>query len=198
MRKFLTLSIFLFSFSCINPSMEDGFARLIESLKQLTASFEAIQVDQITEDMTNIITDLEYIAEDLDAYMDAMIEYQAATNAYIEATEALTAAADAATAAANGTLAELQSLSEAGNQWATIYLQIMGLSQSFSEIQAAVDNMATSEQVQAIAEQLQEMSNDLTLSIQGSDVDGDGIIHMYDKCPTLAGPESNDGCPLDN
>ena len=42
------------------------------------------------------------------------------------------------------------------------------------------------------------MSNDLTLSIQGSDVDGDGIIHKFDKCPTLAGPESNDGCPLDN
>jgi len=205
MKKFLTLSIFLFSFSCINPSMEDGFARLIESLKQLTASFEAVQVDQITEDMTNIITDLEYIAEDLDAYMDAMIEYQAATDAYVEAMEAYTtameaaaAAAQAATDAANGTLAELQSLSEAGNQWATIYLQIMGISQSFSEIKTAVDNMATSEQVQAIAEQLQDMSNDLTLSIQGSDVDGDGIIHKYDKCPTLAGPESNEGCPEGN
>ena len=202
MRKFLTLSIFLFSFSCINPSMEDGFAKLIESLKQLTASFEAVQVDQITEDMTNIITDLEYIAEDLDAYMDAMIEYQAATNAYIEATEAYTAAmeaaaeaAQAATDAANGTLEELKALSEAGNQWATIYLQILGLSQSFSEIQTAVDNMATSAQVQAIAEQLQDMSNDLTLSIQGSDVDGDGIIHSADRCPLLAGPESNEGCP---
>ena len=178
--------------------MENGFAKLIESLKQLTASFEAIQVDQITEDMTNIVTDLEYIAEDLEAYMNAMIEYQAATDAYIEATEAYAAAAQAATDAANGTLEELLSLSEAGNQWATIYLQIMGISQSFSEIQAAVDNMATSEQVAAIAEQLEDMSNDLTLSIQGSDVDGDGIIHKFDKCPTLAGPESNEGCPLGN
>lgn len=88
MKKFFTLSIFLFTLGCINPSMENGFAKLIESLKQLTASFEAIQVDQITEDMSNIVTDLEYIAEDLDAYMDAMIEYQAATDAYIEATEA--------------------------------------------------------------------------------------------------------------
>lgn len=178
--------------------MENGFAKLIESLKQLTASFEAIQVDQITEDMTNIVTDLEYIAEDLEAYMNAMIEYQAATDAYIEATEAYAEAAQAATDAANGTLEELLSLSEAGNQWATIYLQIMGISQSFSEIQAAVDNMATSEQVAAIAEQLEDMSNDLTLSIQGSDVDGDGIIHKFDKCPTLAGPESNEGCPLGN
>ena len=205
MKKFFTLSIFLFTLGCINPSMENGFAKLIESLKQLTASFEAVQVDQITEDMTNIITDLEYIAEDLDAYMDAMIEYQAATDAYVEAMEAYTtameaaaAAAQAATDAANGTLAELQSLSEAGNQWATIYLQIIGISQSFSEIQAAVDNMATSDQVAAIAQQLEGMSNDLTLSVQGSDVDGDGIIHKFDKCPTLAGPESNDGCPLDN
>ena len=198
MKKFVVLFFLSLSISCINPSMENGFARLIESLKQLTSSFEALQVDQITEDMSNIVTDLEYIAEDLDAYMNAMIEYQIATNAYFEATEAYAAAMEAATDAANGTLDELLSLSEGGNQWATIYLQIMGISQSFSEIQAAVDNMATSEQVAAIAEQLEDMSNDLTLSIQGSDVDGDGIIHMYDKCPTLAGPESNDGCPLDN
>jgi len=198
MKKFLSLSVFLLTLGCINPSMENGFSKLIESLEQLTASFEAIQVDQITEDMSNIVTDLEYIAEDLEAYMNAMIEYQAATDAYIEATEAYAAAAQAATDAANGTLEELLSLSEAGNQWATIYLQIMGISQSFSEIQAAVDNMATSEQVAAIAEQLEDMSNDLTLSIQGSDVDGDGIIHKFDKCPTLAGPESNEGCPLGN
>ena len=198
MKKFIVLFFLSLSISCINPSMENGFARLIESLKQLTASFEALNVDQITTDMESIVIDLEYIAEDLDAYLTAMIEYQVATNAYFEATEALAVATDAATDATNGTLDELQALSEGGNQWATIYLQIMGISQSFSEIQAAVDNMATSEQVQQIAEQLENMSNDLTLSIQGSDVDGDGIIHMYDKCPTLAGPESNDGCPLDN
>jgi hypothetical protein len=198
MKKFVVLFFLSLSISCINPSMENGFARLIESLKQLTASFEALNVDQITTDMESIVIDLEYIAEDLDAYLTAMIEYQVATNAYFEATEALAVATDAATDATNGALDELQALSEGGNQWATIYLQIMGISQSFSEIQAAVDNMATSEQVQQIAEQLENMSNDLTLSIQGSDVDGDGIIHMYDKCPTLAGPESNDGCPLDN
>ena len=37
MKKFLTLFVFMFTFSCINPSMENGFAKLIESLKQLTA-----------------------------------------------------------------------------------------------------------------------------------------------------------------
>ena len=40
------------------------------------------------------------------------------------------------------------------------------------------------------------MSEDIQLSIQGSDVDGDGIIHSEDECPTLAGPESNNGCPI--
>jgi hypothetical protein len=198
MKKFFTLSIFLFTLSCINPSMENGFAKLIESLKQLTASFEAIQVDQIAQDMETIVIDLGYIAEDLDSYMDAMVAYQVSMDEYHVATNAYNEAAQAAEAAAAGTLEELQALVDAGNQWAGLYIQIMGISQSFSEIQSAVDNMATSEQVQAIASQLEGMSNDLTLSIQGSDVDGDGIIHSKDKCPTLAGPESNDGCPLDN
>ena len=52
MRKFIVLFFLSLSISCINPSMENGFARLIESLKQLTASFEALNVDQISTDMT--------------------------------------------------------------------------------------------------------------------------------------------------
>ena len=198
MRKFIVLFFLSLSIGCINPSMENGFARLIESLEQLTASFEALNVDQISNDMQSIVTDLEYIAEDLDSYMDAMVAYQVSMDEYHVATNAYNEAAQAAEAAAAGTLEELQALVDAGNQWAGLYIQIMGISQSFSEIQSAVDNMATSEQVQAIASQLEGMSNDLTLSIQGSDVDGDGIIHSKDKCPTLAGPESNNGCPLDN
>ena len=195
MKKFITLIVLLFTFSCTNPSMEDGFAKLNESLKQLVSSFDALEIDQMTTDMNNIITDLEYIAEDLDAYLTSMIEYQEATDAYFVATAAFTEATDAAAAAAAGTLDELQALVEAGNEWAGLYLQILNISASFSQIQAGVDNMATSAQVQAIADQLEDMSTDLTLSIQGSDVDGDGIIHSEDKCPLLAGPESNEGCP---
>jgi len=198
MRKFIALLFLSLSISCINPSMENGFARLIESLKQLTASFEALNVDQISTDMQSIVTDLEYIAQDLNSYNLAMIEYQSSINEYHEATIAYTEAMNAAALAATGTLYELEALVESGNQWAGLYLQIMKISQSFSEIQTSVDNMATSAQVEAISQQLQGMHNDLVLSIQGSDVDGDGIIHMNDKCPTLAGPESNNGCPLDN
>jgi len=198
MRKFIALLFLSLSISCINPSMENGFARLIESLKQLTASFEALNVDQISTDMQSIVTDLEYIAQDLNSYNLAMIEYQSSINEYHEATIAYTEAMNAAALAATGTLYELEALVESGNQWARLYLQLIQISNSFKEIQAGVDNMATSAQVEAISQQLQGMHNDLVLSIQGSDVDGDGIIHMNDKCPTLAGPESNNGCPLDN
>jgi len=198
MRKFIALLFLSLSISCINPSMENGFARLIESLKQLTASFEALNVDQISTDMQSIVTDLEYIAQDLNSYNLAMIEYQSSINEYHEATIAYTEAMNAAALAATGTLYELEALVESGNQWARLYLQLIQISNSFKEIQAGVDNMATSAQVEAISQQLQGMHNDLVLSIQGSDVDGDGVIHMNDKCPTLAGPESNNGCPLDN
>ena len=198
MKKFITLIVLLFTFSCTNPSMEDGFAKLNESLKQLVASFDALEIDQMTTDMENIVTDLGYIAEDLDAYLASMIAYQEATDAYFEATAAYEAATAAATEAANGTLDELQALVEAGNEWAGLYLQILNISQSFAAIKTGVDNMATSAQVQAIADQLEDMSTDLTLSIQGSDVDGDGIIHSEDKCPLLAGPASNEGCPEGN
>ena len=115
--------------------MENGFAKLIESLKQLTASFEAIQVDQIAQDMETIVIDLGYIAEDLDSYMDAMVAYQVSMDEYHVATNAYNEAAQAAEAAAAGTLEELQALVDAGNQWAGLYIQIMGISQSFSEIQ---------------------------------------------------------------
>lgn len=198
MRKFIALLFLSLSISCINPSMENGFARLIESLKQLTASFEALNVDQISTDMQSIVTDLEYIAQDLNSYNLAMIEYQSSINEYHEATIVYTEAMNAAALAATGTLYELEALVESGNQWARLYLQLIQISNSFKEIQAGVDNMATSAQVEAISQQLQGMHNDLVLSIQGSDVDGDGVIHMNDKCPTLAGPESNNGCPLDN
>ena len=197
MRKFITLTVLLFTFSCINPSMEDGFAKLNESLKALVSSFDALNVDQITTDMQNIITDLEYITEDLDAYMASMLEYQAATDAYFTATRTYLDATAAATNVTQDTLSELEAMVEAGNGWAELYLQIIQISNSFSQIQAAVDNMATSAQVEAIAEQIQQMSIDIALSVQGSDVDGDGIIHINDKCPTLAGPASNDGCPLE-
>ncbi len=42
--------------------MENGFARLIASLEALTESFNNLNIDQITEDMTTIVEGVESIA----------------------------------------------------------------------------------------------------------------------------------------
>src|SRR6056300_1558428 len=89
MKKFFTLSIFLFTLGCINPSMENGFAKLIESLKQLTASFEAINVPQIKTDLESMVVDLTIMAEDIEIYNESIIEYNNAIILYSDAMEAL-------------------------------------------------------------------------------------------------------------
>jgi len=85
MKKFFTLSIFLFTLGCINPSMENGFAKLIESLKQLTASFEAINAPQIQTDLNSMAMDLAIMAEDIDAYNESIVQYNNAITQYSDA-----------------------------------------------------------------------------------------------------------------
>ena len=217
MKKFFTLSIFLFTLGCINPSMENGFARLIESLKQLTASFEAINAPQIQTDLNSMAMDLAIMAEDIDAYNESIVQYN---NTIIQYSDAMTEFSDAmleyeeAIAEYNNAVAEyseatdnfeplslqsfanLKEMADNGNQLARILLILAGIHTSMDQILVQVQTVATSEQVQALTDQVSQMSNDLQLSIQGSDVDGDGIIHSEDECPTLAGPESNNGCPV--
>ena len=217
MKKFLTLSIFLFTLGCINPSMENGFAKLIESLKQLTASFEAINAPQIQTDLNSMAMDLAIMAEDIDAYNESIVEYN---NTIIQYSDAMAEFSDAmleyeeAIAEYNNAVAEyseaidnfeplslesfanLREMADNGNQLARILLILAGIHTSMDQILVQVQTVATAEQVQALTQQVSQMSDDIELSIQGSDVDGDGIIHSEDECPTLAGPESNNGCPI--
>jgi uncharacterized phage infection (PIP) family protein YhgE len=217
MRKFIVLFFLSLSISCINPSMENGFARLIESLKQLTASFEAINAPQIQTDLNSMAMDLAIMAEDIDAYNESIVQYN---NTIIQYSDAMTEFSDAmleyeeAIAEYNNAITEyseaidnfeplslqsfanLKEMADNGNQLARILLILAGIHTSMDQILVQVQTVATSEQVQALTDQVSQMSNDLQLSIQGSDVDGDGIIHSEDECPTLAGPESNNGCPV--
>ena len=217
MKKFFTLSIFLFTLGCINPSMENGFAKLIESLKQLTASFEAINAPQIQTDLNSMAMDLAIMAEDIDAYNESIVQYN---NAITQYSDAMTEFSDAmleyeeAIAEYNNAVAEyseaidnfeplslqsfanLKEMADNGNQLARILLILAGIHTSMDQILVQVQTVATAEQVQALTQQVSQMSDDIELSIQGSDVDGDGIIHSEDDCPTLAGPESNNGCPI--
>jgi len=217
MKKFFTLSIFLFTLGCINPSMENGFAKLIESLKQLTASFEAINAPQIQTDLNSMAMDLAIMAEDIDAYnesivqynnaitqysdamaefSDAMLEYEEAIAEYNNAIAEYSEAIDNFEPLSLQSFANLKEMADNGNQLARILLILAGIHASMDQILVQVQTVATAEQVQALTQQVSQMSDDIELSIQGSDVDGDGIIHSEDECPTLAGPESNNGCPI--
>ena len=217
MKKFFTLSIFLFTLGCINPSMENGFAKLIESLKQLTASFEAINAPQIQTDLNSMAMDLAIMAEDIDAYnesivqynnaitqysdamaefSDAMLEYEEAIAEYNNAVAEYSEAIDNFEPLSLQSFANLKEMADNGNQLARILLILAGIHTSMDQILVQVQTVATAEQVQALTQQVSQMSDDIELSIQGSDVDGDGIIHSEDECPTLAGPESNNGCPI--
>ena len=197
--------------------MENGFAKLIESLKQLTASFEAINAPQIQTDLNSMAMDLAIMAEDIDAYnesitqynntiiqysdamaefSDAMLEYEEAIAEYNNAVAEYSEAIDNFEPLSLQSFANLREMADNGNQLARILLILAGIHTSMDKILVQVQTVATSEQVQALTQQVSQMSDDIELSIQGSDVDGDGIIHSEDECPTLAGPESNNGCPI--
>lgn len=68
MKKLFAVLSVLLLFGCTNPSMERGFAKLNESMSDLVDSFEAINIPQITEDMSTITSDLQSIADGILAY----------------------------------------------------------------------------------------------------------------------------------
>ena len=211
MRKFITLIVLLFTFSCTNPSMEDGFAKLNESLKSLVGSFEAINVPQIQTDLESMVTDLTLMAEDIDAYNqsmveyntaitvyadamaefnDAMLAYQAAIDEYNTALEAFNALEIAAVA-----FGDLQALADEGNQMASILLILAKIHTTMDQIVTQVQTVATAEQVQSLTTQVGSMASNLNTLLNESDNDEDGIPYKDDKCPNIPGPASNDGCP---
>ena len=200
MKKFFILSIFLLTTSCINPSMENGFAKLIESLKQLTASFEAIDIPQITTDMGQIVTDLEDVAEGIQNYHDAVIEYNAHIMEYNEAineyNDAMLAYQEQMTTAAeflddiNGvmnnmveSLAGLQALYDEGNEWAGIFIQIANIRIGLQDILAIMKTKATKEQMEQLLAQVQEIGEGVDQLVAVADYDYDGVVNALDKCP---------------
>lgn len=212
MRKFITLIVLLFTFSCTNPSMEDGFAKLNESLKSLVGSFQAINVPQIQSDLESMVTDLTIMADDLEAYMesiaeynlaiatyaDAMAEFNDAVLAYNAAVEEYNAALEAfnATEVMAAAFGDLQALADNGNQMAQVLLILAGIHNTMDQIVAQVETLATAEQVQALTTQVGEMASDVNTLLNESDNDEDGVPYKDDECPTIPGPASNNGCPL--
>ena len=213
-KVFAVLSVLLL-FGCTNPSMERGFAKLNEAMSDLVDSFEAMNIPQITEDMSTIVADLQSIADGIQAYQEAMIEYNnhilMYNEALLEYNDAMLAYADAQTAAEEflstvgqitqemlASLAQLRDMAEAGNEWANIMLMIAEIKISLNGVLAQVKTLATKEQVAQITAMLQEMNEDLDWYIAVQDFDYDGVLNAFDKCPDTPITEINnvnaDGC----
>jgi|TARA_R100000479_G_C6379504_1_gene200470 uncharacterized coiled-coil DUF342 family protein len=195
--------------------MENGFAKLIESLKQLTASFEAINIPQITTDMGQIVTDLEDIAEGIQNYHDAVIEYNAHIMEYSEAmneyNDAMLAYEEQQITAEDflndinsvinnmtESLSGLQVLYEEGNEWAGLFIQIANIRLGLQGILATLKTKATAEQMEQLLAQVQEMGEGVDQLVAVADYDYDGVINALDKCPDTPLNEINnvnsDGC----
>ena len=213
-KVFAVLSVLLL-FGCTNPSMERGFAKLNEAMSDLVDSFEAMNIPQITEDMSTIVADLQSLADGIQAYQEAMIEYNnhilMYNEALLEYNDAMLAYADAQTAAEEflstvgeitqemlASLAQLRDMAEAGNEWANIMLMIAEIKISLNGVLAQVKTLATKEQVAQITAMLQEMNEDLDWYIAVQDFDYDGVLNAFDKCPDTPITEINnvnaDGC----
>tara|TARA_B100000085_G_scaffold85757_3_gene77339 strand:+ start:7191 stop:7859 length:669 start_codon:yes stop_codon:yes gene_type:complete len=215
MKKVFALLAVLLLFGCANPSMERGFAKLNESMSDLVDSFEALDIPQITEDMTAIVADLQSIADGLERYYEAMAEYNAHLLLYNEAlneyNDALLSYNEAQTSAEQLTdnvaeimgnmlasLAKLKQMADEGNEWANIMFMLAEIKISLNGIFAQVQTLATKEQVQGIVTMLEQMNADLDWYIGLKDFDLDGVVNAVDKCPDTPITEINnvnaDGC----
>ena len=215
MKKFLLLTVLLFTFGCTNPSMERGFAKLNESLKEVVSAFDAVNIPQITTDMEQIVSDLEVVAEGIQNYHDAVIEYNAHIAEYNEAmleyNDAMLAYEEAMLAneeflteienVLNGVVESLEGLKtlyDNGNQWAGIFLQIAQIRLGLQDILATMQTKATKEQMDQLLESVQEMGEDVDQLVAVADYDYDGVMNALDKCPDTPLSEINnvnaDGC----
>ena len=215
MKKFLSLIVLLVTFGCTNPSMERGFAKLNESLKEVVSAFDAVNIPQITTDMEQIVTDLEAVAEGVQNYHDAVIEYNAYIMEYNEAineyNDAMLAYQEQMTTAAEflddiddvmnnmvESLAGLQAIYDEGNQWAGLFIQIANIRLGLQDILATLKTKATAEQMDQLLDQVQEMGEGVDQLVAVADYDYDGVANALDKCPDTPLSEINnvnaDGC----
>ena len=173
---------------------------MIESLEQLTASFEAVNIPQITTDMAQITEDLEIIVEGVQDYTDAVIEYNGYIVEYNEAineyNDAMLAYQEQITTAEeflndiDGTiegmveaLSGLQALYEEGNEWAGIFIQIANIRLGLQDILAIMKTKATKEQMEQLLAQVENIGEGIDQLVAVADYDYDGVVNALDKCP---------------
>lgn len=81
MKKILFAVIGFITFSCTNPSMEEGLVRLTESLAELEAQFEGLDIPQMQADLADMEADVAQMTKDVEAanlaMEDAILEINA-------------------------------------------------------------------------------------------------------------------------
>jgi len=84
MKKLALLMVVLFSFSCSNPSMDEGFSKLEQSLAELGAAIEALNIPQMQANLESMNAMAEQMIIDAEAAQGA---FDAALNdlAYVNA-----------------------------------------------------------------------------------------------------------------
>ena len=165
-KLFLGLSL-LVTVACTNPSMERGFDSLNKSLTELTES-AGTTFAGLNKQMADITSQLE--------------EVSVKVNEYVAVTEANRLENEAAIARMQATLDTLN------EQVAAMVVQVQEMTvnaEGISTKQMFIDMIAT----------VQGMHASIQLLLDTSDTDGDGVMYKDDKCPQLAGPVSNNGCP---
>jgi len=171
MKKMLSLLVILtFITSCTNPSMDRGFESLNQSLAELTSSTGDLFND-LNSKMAEVTAQLEQVSKDVNTYI-----------VYIEETEAIRVQNEEAVARMQATL---NSLIE----------QVQGMNLQFQQMTVNAEGVSTKQQFLDMISIVEGMHTSLQTLLNNSDTDGDGIKYIDDKCPTLAGPVSNEGCP---
>lgn len=198
-KKYLYI-LFIIFFGCTNPSMENGFRNLNQSLSELVAAFDAVNIPQITSDIEQMIKDLESIANGIQDYQDAVdeynnhiafyneaiLDYNDAMLEYEEARLANQEFLDQIENVMNNmieSLKGLQRLHEEGNEWAGIFLQIANIRLGLQDILATMKTKATKAQVQELLIQIEEMGEKIDQLVAIADYDYDGIVNALDLCP---------------
>jgi uncharacterized protein Smg (DUF494 family) len=167
MKKFIGALSILIVASCTNPSMERGFESLNKSLDDLAATTEEI-FSGLNTQMLDITSELEKISIEV--------------NDYVTETEAIRIQNEEAVARMQATLDLLIE-------------KVQAMTLQVQEMTVNAEGISTKQQSLDMISIVEGMHTSLQALLNTSDNDGDGVKYIDDKCPTLAGPASNDGCP---
>ena len=219
-KLFLGLSL-LVTAACTNPSMERGFASLNQSLTELSVSIETMFVD-INDKIVALDVQLKDLGVKIEEYKVAAEAVRLENEANIARVQLMLDAANAEVilmlarinAEWASLLPQVEEYVTAINEYANstvehseeMTLQLARAAEMLEEINNMAEDasllgrgLATSEQMQALLEQMNELKEGTSMLVASSDSDSDGVMNALDKCPDteLGAAVDAEGCPIE-